>query len=64
MNNDKAQVAFISVMIEIREQLTALTIYIDNHMEEHPDDIHWGHVGSARRVLESLADIRAFLNLK
>jgi len=62
--NDEALRAFMSNMMEIQAQLTVLTRYVDNHMEDLPEDIHWGHVGSAGRVLESLSEIRQFLNLE
>ena len=62
--NDDALRAFISTMTEIQSQLPILTRYVDNHMEELPENIDWGHVGSAGRVLEMLAEANQFLNLK
>ena len=62
--NDEALRAFLSNMTEIQAQLAALTRYVDNHMEELPENIDWGHVGSAYHVLELLSQINQFLNLK
>ena len=62
--NDEALRAFISNMVEIHAHLITLTRYVENHMEEAPEEIHWGHVGSAGHVLESLSEIGQFLNLK
>ena len=62
--NDKALTAFIAAITDIQGQLTILTMYADNHMEVPPDDVDWGHVGSARHVLELLTEATAFLNLR
>jgi len=61
--NDGALTAFMVNMNEIRDQLLILTSYVDNHMDVLPDEIHWGHVGSARCTLELLFQINQFLNL-
>ena len=62
-SNDQALRAFISNVGEIQVQLSVLTGYAENHMDTLPEDIHWGHVGSTRRVLELLDQIHSFLNL-
>ena len=62
--NDGALTAFMMNMSEVRDQLLVLTSYVDNHMDVLPDEIHWGHVGSARRTLELLLQINQFLNLE
>ena len=62
--NDKALTAFIAAITDIQGQLAILTQYADNHMEVPPDRVDWGHVGSARHVLELLAEATAFLNLR
>ena len=61
-NNDKALATFMENISDIHERLDELKIYFDNHMEESPDSIHWGHVGDAGLFLERLTELtdRAF----
>jgi len=56
----KKQIAlerFIGQIGEINEKLAELQEFADNHMNFHPDDIHWGHVGDASYYLETLTEL-------
>jgi hypothetical protein len=52
-DNSKALDAFISKKIEIDEMLDRLTALSAEHFNVHPDEVHWGHVGT----LQSYADL-------
>jgi len=61
--NDKALNAFIGKIGVINERLETLRLYVDDHMECDPDEVHWGHVGSAGHVLEQLDELVNFLGI-
>ena len=63
-NNDKALVTFMDKIRNISEQLDELHEYINNCMNENPDDIHWGHVASAEKILSDIRNIMAFLGFR
>ena len=44
--NDKALNAFLAAKIEIDAMLERLKTLSDDRFDAHPDEIHWGHVGS------------------
>ena len=46
--NDKALDAFIAAKAEIDTMLERLKALSDDHFETHPDEIHWGHVGTLK----------------
>ncbi len=52
-DNRKALDAFIAKKIEIDEMLERLTALSADHFNVHPDEVHWGHVGT----LQSHADL-------
>jgi hypothetical protein len=52
-DNSKALGAFISKKIEIDEMLERLVALSAEHFNVHPDEVHWGHVGT----LQSYADL-------
>jgi hypothetical protein len=54
---EKALGAFIGTLGEINDRLEELQTYIDDHMEYPPDDINWGHVGTAQYYLEKLTEL-------
>ena len=56
--------AYVAAIAEMREALTALLSYADDHLGTAPDDVNWGHVGSANYVNEQLADVAQFLGLR
>jgi len=61
-NNDKALAAFIARKAEIDNMLTRLQTLSEEHFNDNPDDIHWGHVGDLADMATKLREIidRAF----
>ena len=55
--NDKALNAFLAVKIEIDAMLERLKALSDDHFDAHPDEIHWGHVGSLNHYASLLHQI-------
>jgi hypothetical protein len=53
---EKALMAFMEKIAEAKERLEELQGFVDNHMEYSPDDINWGHVGSAGWLVEKLTE--------
>jgi len=62
-NNEKAIDAFIGTLVGINDHLDSIQKYMEDHMGTSPDNINWGHVGSARKVYEELDNIMEFLGL-
>lgn len=46
--------AFIAKKIEIDEILERLQTLSDEHFNVHPDEVHWGHVGTLQSYLDLL----------
>ena len=61
-NHEEALDRFIDRVCEIRTTLEAIQKAADEHFGWTPDEIHWGHVGSAGHVLEGLKEILEFVN--
>jgi len=57
VQHEKALEQFIGQIGEINERLAALQEFADEHLGYNPDDINWGHVGSAGWVLEKLTEL-------
>lgn len=55
-NQDKATAQFAAHIAEARELLAKLTDHADNHMGVNPENLHWGHVGDAARLVAGLRD--------
>ena len=55
--NDKALNAFLTAKIEIDAMLARLTALSDDHFDTHPDEIHWGDVGSLNHYASLLRQI-------
>jgi hypothetical protein len=55
--NEKALNTFVGKISEIKERLDELQQFVDNHMEFAPEDIHWGHVGTAEHYLKELTEL-------
>ena len=55
--NDKALDAFIAAKAEIDTMLGRLKSLSDDHFETHPDEIHWGHVGTLKHYAGLLRQI-------
>ena len=56
--------AYAAALAEMRETLAALTAHADDHLGTLPEEVHWGHVGSANHVNELLGEIAGFLGLR
>lgn len=48
-------------MGRIDEALAAIKAANDEHYDLTPEEVHWGHVGDAGRVLEGLKEINAII---
>lgn len=55
--NEKALDAFIAAKTEIDAMLERLTALSADHFETHPDEIHWGHVGTLNHYRAKLREI-------
>jgi hypothetical protein len=55
--NDQALDAFIAAKAEIDGMLERLKALSDDHFEAHPDEIHWGHVGTLNHYAGLLRQI-------
>jgi hypothetical protein len=53
----KALDAFIARKVEIDAMLARLTALSDEHFDVHPDEVHWGHVGTLAHYAELLKRI-------
>jgi len=56
-DNSKALDAFIAAKAEIDTMLERLKALSDDDFETHPDEIHWGHVGTLRHYAGLLRQI-------
>jgi hypothetical protein len=62
-NKEEALNAFIGKIAEINDRLELLRWFVDNHMECVPEEVNWGHVGSASHVVEQLKELIDFLGI-
>ena len=51
-----AQSAFVSAIARISAKLETLQALTTDHMGYGPDEVNWGHVGSAHAMEEALAE--------
>ncbi|GHU48804.1 hypothetical protein FACS1894127_0250 [Clostridia bacterium] len=56
-NSEKALDAFMGKIATIHERLAELQEFADNHMEYDPEEVNWGHVGTAGYYLEQLTEL-------
>ena len=56
-NHETALGRFIGIIGEIDDRLEELKAFFGEHMEYNPEDINWGHVGTATYFLERLAEL-------
>jgi len=56
-DNFKALDAFIGAKAEIDTMLERLKALSDDHFETHPDEIHWGYVGTLKHYAGLLRQI-------
>ncbi|TSJ64137.1 hypothetical protein FO470_02250 [Starkeya sp. 3C] len=55
--NDQALNAFIKRKAEIDAALARLQALSGDHFDVHPDEVHWGHVGTLAHYAELLTRI-------
>jgi hypothetical protein len=58
--NDTALAAFIAAKSEIDRLLAELAALSSDHFHANPDEITWGHVGTANHIRERLQEIASF----
>lgn len=65
MKNQKAVDSYIGSIAEIAALLDELKSHVvDDHMGISPEDVNWGHVGSANHLLEMLNEAAAFAGIR
>jgi len=57
------QTAFLHNIASAREMIARLTSHLDDHMGVSPDDVNWGHVGDAGRLVAALKEACIVCNL-
>ena len=57
MKNEKALGEFMAKMAQAQELLTELQAHVDEHMNESPETVNWGTVGSAGYMVEKLSEL-------
>ena len=62
-DNKKQTSEFIGILSDIQERLHILSNHVDDHFGVQETEVNWGHVGSAKHVLENLNEILHFLNI-
>ena len=62
--NEKALDEFIATVAAIEEKLDALKAHIDNHMDVAPEEVKWGHVGSAKHLLQLIEEASEFAGIE
>lgn len=62
--NDKAVNAFVGNVSKAVALLEALKAHFDDHMGVGPDEVHWGHVGTAGKACEDLEELCRFVGLQ
>lgn len=63
-SQEQALDAFLKNTSRNIELLQALLAHVEDHMGTSPDEVNWGHVGSAGKAREDLEALAQFLNLK
>ena len=62
-SNDQARETFSHHVASACELVTMLHRHLDDHMGIGPDEINWGHVGDAARLVEALKEAARGCNL-
>jgi len=57
MKNEKALGAFMAKIAEAQTLLAELQAHVDDHMGASPEEINYGHVGSAGYMVEKLTEL-------
>jgi hypothetical protein len=58
--NEKALAAFIAAKGDIDRLLAQLAALSVDHLHANPDEITWGHVGTANHIRDRLQEIANF----
>ena len=56
-SKEKALGNFIGQIGEIQDRLAELQTFANDHMGYSPDEINWGHVGTAEHFLARLTEL-------
>ena len=62
--NEKALDEFCGTIAELEKKLDALKAHVENHMDTSPEEINWGHVGSAKHLLQLIKEASAFAGIE
>jgi hypothetical protein len=62
--NEKALDEFIGTVAAIEEKLDVLKAHVENHMDTSPEEINWGHVGSAKHLLQLIKEASEFAGIE
>ncbi len=62
MNNDAAVTAFTRNVCNIQNACDEIAEFAADHFSKSPDDINWGHVGTAGDILKKLEEIREMVS--
>ena len=62
--NEKELNEFVGTMAALEEKLDALKDHIDNHMDEAPEEVNRGHVGSAKHHLQLIKEESEFAGIE
>lgn len=55
--------AFMVQHARMGELLKALVAHHEDHLNAHPDTLHWGHVSTAVKAVQDLEELARFLSL-
>ena len=58
--NERALAAFVATKTEIDRLLSELAALSADHFQASPDEITWGHVGTANHIRDRLQEIASF----
>ena len=64
IKNEKATTDFIKAVQSNNDLLLKITNHMDNHMNIDPENVNYGHVGSAGHVNNLLKEMCEFLEIK
>jgi hypothetical protein len=56
-NHERAVAEFVGIMGEIGERLDELKEFFDDHMGCNPEELNYGHVGTAESFLAELKEL-------
>ena len=55
--------AFMVQQAEALRRAKAIVSFLEDHMDTSPEEIHWGHVGSAGKARQDLEELACFLQV-